>query len=78
MAVEDDFDVIDDDREDALKDFEGTCSQQTTVDSSSINEYLSGLFAGEEDHLQAIRNGMRAYGSDLSNGNIEVDQETLK
>lgn len=78
MAVEDDFEVIDDDREDALKDFERTCSQQTTVDSSSIDEYLSGLFAGEEDHLQAIRNGMRAYGSDLSNRNIEVDQETLK
>lgn len=78
MAVEDDFEVVDDDREDALKDFVRTCSQQTTVDSSSIDEYLSGLFAGEEDHLQAIRNGMRAYGSDLSNGNIEVDQETLK
>ncbi|CAN9203983.1 unnamed protein product [Alternaria alternata] len=77
MALEDDFEVIDDDRKDALKYFESSCSRQMNVHSSSIDEYLWGLFTGEEDYVHAIRYGMQAYGSDLSNGNIEVDQKTL-
>jgi len=74
---DDDFEVVDNESEEALEKFEQACSQPTNVDSESIETYLSSLFTSEDEHLQSIRDGMKAYGDDLSSGEIEVDEECL-
>jgi len=74
---DDDFEVVDHESEEVLEKFQEACSQPTNVNSQSIETYLSNLFTSEDEHLQAIRDAMQAYGDDLSSGEIEVDEVCL-
>jgi hypothetical protein len=71
------FDVVDKEREEALEKFTTACSQPTNVDSHAIETYLSSLFASDDEHLQSIRDGMRAYGDDMISGEVCVDKDRL-
>ncbi|KAI4638795.1 hypothetical protein J4E93_009823 [Alternaria ventricosa] len=74
---DDDFEVVDNESEEVLEKFEKACSQPTNVNSQSIETYLSSLFTSEDEHLQSIRDAMKAYGEDLSSGEIEIDEDCL-
>jgi hypothetical protein len=77
-SLDDDFEMVEEGLEELLEQFKKKLLTPTDVDPDAIQAYLSSMFTGEEAiHLQGIRNNMQAYGNELANGNMEIDQEGL-
>lgn len=78
-ALEDDFEMVENELEELLERFEKDTFTSKDVDANTIESYLSGLFIGDHSNrgLQVLRNGMRIYGEELMQGGADVDQDIL-
>lgn len=76
---EDGFDIIDNGLEELLEKFEGETFIGKDVDAEALEEYLATLMGAKDScALNTLRNGMRRYGEDILDGDVEIDEEDLQ
>ncbi|KAI8935346.1 hypothetical protein NX059_007931 [Plenodomus lindquistii] len=75
----DGFEVVDSELEQAIDMFETMAFTDRSVDTTSIDDYLSTLFDSSTDRpaLDDIRKEMNSFGTELMADGLEVDQDSL-
>ncbi|KAH7384488.1 hypothetical protein BKA66DRAFT_441064 [Pyrenochaeta sp. MPI-SDFR-AT-0127] len=78
-ALEDDFEMVENELEELLERFEKETFTAKEVDVNTIETYLSDVIAGGrgETALECLRTDMRLYGEQLMDGRTEADQDGL-
>ncbi|CAO2655667.1 Nn.00g044700.m01.CDS01 [Neocucurbitaria sp. VM-36] len=79
VALDDDFEVVENELEEALEEFEQATFTAKDVNVEAIETYLSNLLKGDTDnkHLERLRRDMRIYGEGLMDLEREVEQDGL-
>jgi hypothetical protein len=76
-SVDDDFEIVDQELQELVEELKKDVLTPIDVDCEAIQAYLSSMLTGHDEgiHLQAIRDKMQAYGNELANDNMEIDQD---
>jgi hypothetical protein len=77
--LDDDFEVVDNGRDEVLERFEKEAFTAREVDSVAIEVYLSSIFADSEDKqgLEDIRSELQAFGEEVITDGLEIEQDFL-
>jgi len=81
LALNDDFELIGNDAKGCYEEFERSITSLANIDIDPevINTYLTSLFeGGEYNEFQGIRDAMQAYGAELVDKGLEMDEDDLK
>ncbi|KAF1845188.1 uncharacterized protein K460DRAFT_366074 [Cucurbitaria berberidis CBS 394.84] len=78
-SLDDDFEMVENELEEVLEEFEQDTFTAKDVDVEAIETYLSSLFVDDRDKrdLDDLRGDMRLYGDELMDNNGELDQDIL-